>query len=271
MSYFQNFTLTLFTICSVNPSAAMDSVSNNNSDPHSPPSKAAIFAKDLTIETQPASQRSISINDFVIETNNPDEIYEQVLDSGTASKKAFIIDVDGTITNEEDPSELQKGQLVTPNGKPVENIRALIEQGAIVIFCSAWLPFEGTIERLQQIGFREPELGIDPEIAKIPGMTERKYIELATPNNSTVKLEYYQSGCVISVKLDTSKDYYCRNKFFSLMLHLQNRLEVLNEIEDIYFLDDSPTNHQKSLSDTATYGLFPGKNIHRYLVKRKTG
>lgn len=205
----------------------------------------------------PFGQAAISAETLVKYTYNPDEIYERVLTQGNADKTAWIIDVDGTITNEEDPSKLCKDQHVTQKGKSADNIKQLIKEGAVVVLCSAWKPFHQTIERLTKVGFGNSELGTNTET------TELKSITLTTPNNAKVNLQYHQSGHAISAKISKSNDYYFRNKAFSLMLISPDQLEG---IEEIYFLDDSFKNHQGFISNVTDFGLYPGKKIHYYQV-----
>lgn len=237
MFYVQKLSLvTLLTIFGATLSVAMN---NSDDDRQDPFSETSLF----TYKT-------------IIEIDNPGKIYEQVLEQKKAHKTAWIIDVDGTITNEKDPSNHPKHIPVTPKGKSVENIKSLIDQGAVVILCSAWTPFNDTLRRLTEVGFGELELGNISESPKL------QYMKLTTPNESVANLCYYKSGCVISIKVGSSS-FYFRNKAFSLMLLSSNEIEG---IEEIFFMDDSFDNHQKFVGDLEKFGLYSDKKIHHYYV-----
>ncbi|WP_032112621.1 hypothetical protein [Candidatus Paracaedibacter symbiosus] len=194
------------------------------------------------------------------EINDPDRIYKAILNSHKADKTAFILDVDGTLSNEDNPENLGENQIVTERGRAVENLRRLMEQGALIVFCSAWHKLDETIKRLRQIGFTDEDLSISEE------EQEQTQAVSLTHNKTMYIINFKKLGNVISVKHEKpwEKKTYFRNKAFSLMFLQEGGLP--EQIETIYFLDDSAQNHEVFINDILTFDLYPNIQIYNYLL-----
>lgn len=213
------------------------------------------------LEQEISSIKIIPIDQYKI--SNPDDIYEKILESSeTLVGTTFILDVDGTLTNEPDPQTLKQKQQVTPRGNVVNNIRALIKKGATVIFCSAWNKIEETVNRLRQIGFNNEDLGIEDVFFK--PVYGRKEISLSS--YQAIPLKYMQQGRVISTKIDSFVHYgdiYYRNKAFSPFLYASFNIDT---VKSIYFFDDSGGNLNNFIRDIRTYNPYPDKTITTYYI-----
>lgn len=205
-----------------------------------------------------AIEQALSLQDIT----SPDALFEDVLQSGTASQSLWIIDVDGTLTNEEDPGTLKiTKKPATLRGNAVKNIRAQIQQGAEVIFCSAWEVLEETVDRLHQIGFNDKDLGIEEGITQ----KESGVKNVTLTDHLSVSLHYQKHGRVISTKRENLRDRYFRNKAFSAFFIDS---EQPHSIQNIYFLDDSSTNTQIFKQDMNEFHLFTGKKVSIYQIKK---
>lgn len=204
----------------------------------------------LSISKEPLLSPSLTLRT----TTDPDEIYDFILKSNKCKNIALILDIDGTLTNEDNPELLQKNQTVTPRGQAVENVKKLLLQGATIIFCSAWHTLEETKHRLNSIGFSDDDLGISQEILFKSG---KKNITL---DNQVVSVTYQQQGRLISTRLASLLDKYYRNKAFSFYMNPHKN------IQEIYFLDDSSSNVQRFYSDCKKYNLFSSQSVFLYQV-----
>lgn len=216
----------------------------------------ACHAQDDGLGFENAEQSSTRPQLSVLTTPNPDDIYTAILDKENCEQTALIIDVDGTLTNEEDPTRLLINQKVTQKGKAVENIRALTQKGATVIFCSAWHELEATKKRLTDIGFTDDDLGITKETASASGEEKITIKDQSEP----ARVYFRQHGRVISTKLAWSGGPFFRNKAFSFYL-----LNPAN-IQTIYFIDDSAHNTKVFKEDCIFYNLFSNQSVYLYNI-----
>lgn len=187
-------------------------------------------------------------------TTDPDEIYASILNSPNCKNTTLLLDVDGTLTNEDNPELLDKDEVVTARGEAVRYVKELLQHGATIIFCSAWHTLEETKHRLKSIGFSDADLGISQEILVEKG---EKDIPLY---DQIVSVTYQQQGRIISTRLASLFDKYYRNKAFSFYINPPK------DIQEVYFLDDSSRNVQCFYSDCQKYHLFPTQSVSLYQV-----
>lgn len=187
--------------------------------------------------------------------SEPDTIYKQILESEIAAKTMLIVDVDGTLTWEEDPSV---SKSTTQRGNCVKNIQNLIQLGTRVLFCSAWDVLEETKYRLQKIGFTNENLCIEENMSTDFGVKK-----LSLTDQFSVEIRYQQQGRIVSTKLFSSTDRFYRHKAFAPLL---TDLQSLDTIEKICFLDDSPRNIDYFKKNIQQFNLYLGKKIEIYEV-----
>lgn len=192
---------------------------------------------------------------------NPDTVYESHLSLSTLVGYTYILDVDGTVTMEPNPSILKAEDIVTPRGNVVENVRALLKKGAVVIFCSAWNKIEDTIKRLRQIGFTYEDLGVEEHATPLYAT---KIIKL--PEGGIVEVKSMEYGRAISIKIvdDNSRDTFFRNKALSPFLHPDFDIKTST---NICFMEDSLHNANKFKEDAQGYRLFPNIEVNAYVIE----
>lgn len=200
-------------------------------------------------------------------TFNPDDIFEDQLKLADLRKKVFVLDVHGTLTNEEKP-----GPITTLRGQAVNNVKALIQKGATVIFCSAWDDIVEVRGQLIEIGFEESDFLID---GALPIKSNTK-IEFGDSNKFLI---YNQYGRILSVKHDRDswKEIYgtCTERLLKGFLNspyyfakgfapyiLANREP---DFDEVHFLDDSARNRLIFQKDVQFSGLY--SSVYIYGIK----
>lgn len=246
-------------------------------------------AKALSDSANSDEETTIDTELFTISGENisaPDDVYDRILQSKHIMTSAVIIDVDGTITNEEDPSKL-KGKKATIRGDAIHKIRTLIHAGATVIFCSAWNKIEEIKQRLIDVGFEENDFKINEKLLT----TQNKSYSI--PNNP-LALIYSQYGRILSVKhtltpnlyyipsfpnpfsqhrpigkiyVSSSDPYYRAKAFSAYLMRKENPNLNIQEYTEVHILDDSNSNRLIAEGDLKNFNLYPGTSVYIYEIK----
>lgn len=147
------------------------------------------------------------------------------------SQITVILDVDGTLTDHEDPTGYTESTKVHARGDAVEAVSWMIEQGIVVIFSSAWDNINETASRLKK-------LGLNDYLAPTSTVKLEKL-----PDGS--KYDVMSSGRAISVRHILSGTYY-RQKAYSAYF-FNPELAVKTKV--ILFADDSQGNINQFKTD----------------------
>lgn len=159
---------------------------------------------------------------------------------------SIIIDIDGTLTHEPDPSKVRFPENpLKPSPKNSKNytmkymVTDLIEKGVNVVFSSAWNNLEDTCARLNYLGFGKYLDG------------EKKEGEIHLDDN--VYGTFIQKGRAISVKKNPWDTFY-KEKFFSAGIYLGEKAQ---DVKYLYFTDDS-REHMKNFKKAVNeHNIYP--------------
>ncbi len=225
------------------------------------------FSNDESFDDSVVINDESSIEEVVIPvvnrltTSNPDEIYQSSLSSSDKlTDDVYVLDFHGMLVNEDNPQQLKPGQQLTPRGDAISNVRTLIENGAIVIFCSAWDNIDETVAQMLEVGFTKKDLGVVDEQAT----PESSFKKITLPKGNSIYIQYMKYGRVISTKLFFDyNDRYYRQKAFSPFLYEDFEIDA---VERIYFLDDSEYNCKEFENNVQRYNIYPGKEVNVYNV-----
>lgn len=171
---------------------------------------------------------------------------ESLLTLYAAEKICLVYDVDGTMTNQEDPTRLTSNTNVTPRGSIQSDVDWYKSQGCKYVFSSAWHKFEETIERL----------------VKIDALVEGQEVS----NFSAFNIEHYLfkgfvHGNTASFTQNYGAECYYRNKSVSPLGVYADSFE---EIEVLILVEDSPRNIAIFLDDISTFNPYP--NLNKVIV-----
>lgn len=171
-----------------------------------------------------------------------DKIKEVMLSEAIAADKfTVVVDLDGTITIDPDPSHLQ-GRFdydVAEKGDAVAVIKELVAMGVNVVISSAWDRFDETLYRLHQLDLLET-MGITDLLADIQHL--RFKFDYAVDYgadglfNEPSEVEMFAAGNIVSARI--SDDFFREKARAPYGAKTQN----VNETKYVFFADDTTTN-----------------------------
>lgn len=172
----------------------------------------------------------------------------QLLASGVDPKKiACIFDVDGTLTDESDPTFA--GESAYPRSSAmISFVRSLHASGVTMIASSAWDMFEHTISRIKRLGLLDVFLTPDSTLST----------KTVTIRDRTFTV--HSLGNIISVRDTANVSKYYRAKFLSTIF-AGNEIapKTIFPYHQIFFFDDSERNLMIFQSDFEWYFLKQDK------------
>jgi hypothetical protein len=188
------------------------------------------------------------------------------LQAGTAAEEiSVILDVDGTLTNQSDPTYLNPQDPVLGRGAAVPFVWWLVQQKINVIFASAWhriIPndplagFKETLGRLEKLGFKSL-LGEMPAL-RSEAWGEKSLIVMASGHAVSVK------DPALTVALgSTRKDIYYRQKAYALYYFDK---DIARKTKAIFFADDSRSNTDRFKSDIRVLARYLYPNLQEVSI-----
>ena len=167
------------------------------------------------------------------------------LQSGIAPEEiSVILDVDGTLTNQSDPTYLKAEDTILERGAAIKFVRWLIRQKINIVFASAWhkiveedplAGFKETLGRLEKLGFKN--LLTEKATIRNEEWEEKRLSVMAAGHAVSVK-DIQMTFVAGSLR----KDIYYRQKAYALYYYDQ---EVAAKTKTIFFADDSRGNTQR--------------------------
>ncbi|MBW8310063.1 MAG: hypothetical protein K0M45_10610 [Candidatus Paracaedibacteraceae bacterium] len=194
------------------------------------------------------------------------------LQSGRAPEEiSVVLDVDGTLTNQADPTSIKPEDIVVERGAAVKFVQWLIRQKINVVFASAWhkiiegdplAGFRETLGRLEKLGFKD----LLAEGATVRGeeWEEKSLSVMASGHAVSVK-----DRAATAVPGSFRKDIYYRQKAYALWCFDKN---IADKTKAIFFADDSRGNTERFKSDIldAWPSLYPNlQEIYIYTLTER--
>jgi hypothetical protein len=165
------------------------------------------------------------------------EYLDFLINSGVAPNEiALVLDLDGTLTTEDTPSNLHiKFLTVKERDSSTTFVKKYVNSGMNVIVSSAWNNLLATVKKLELLGLKET-LGVYNSVEELNN----------TPSDWN-GFKVLCAGNVVSVRKENIFDKYYRCKAFSIKLAYP---EInVNQIKHVIFVDDSGGNVQLFAQD----------------------
>ncbi|AIK96476.1 hypothetical protein [Candidatus Odyssella acanthamoebae] len=171
------------------------------------------------------------------------------LQAGIATEEiSVILDVDGTLTNQSDPTYLNPQDTILERGAAVPFVWWLIRQKINVIFSSAWhrviygeplAGFKETLGRLEKLGFKS--LLAEMPVVHYEEGEEKNLLVMASGHAVSVK-----DPAATVAPGSSRKDIYYRQKAYALYYFSK---DIASKTKAIFFADDSRGNTDRFKAD----------------------
>jgi hypothetical protein len=181
---------------------------------------------------------------------------------------ALIVDNDGTINNDPDPSK-PSGQEFGEREGALAHMKAAKEMGMHVFVSSAWAKegfngakegFQETLERLEKVNCDRELLGIEGELIGAPFTLKLRKEAVGDDPVEISTFTGFQCGNVVSCKDASLHEVFMRHKGYAPAVVLK---ELCSSIKLVVLLDDSGNNTPVFRKD-ASYNPY-GTNSVKYL------